>query len=271
MIYTLFHVPNKKFGTLIQMLQNTPAKDAYKGEHFIRWLNSSKSREAYWIVFSSKYGFIESDHPIEKYDIHITDNAAVADEMLLTQIKFYKFYGKKIKEFKRIYFIGSDLYFDKLQALFDSLGFQLTKYNIDATFSSISNIDDKSIDENIRQYLQYLKKFLVQKLVKVKELRRKSVLAKRGIYGFYDANGTLLYIGTTDNLKRRIFNNHISGNARASSLRRKLKKTLKEESQITQFLENCYLRFLPLQNVEQRLLKLIEHFFIAILVPTLND
>jgi len=44
-----------------------------------------ESKKYPWIIFSSKYGFIEPDHPIKEYDIHFRDDRkkAVSDETLL--------------------------------------------------------------------------------------------------------------------------------------------------------------------------------------------
>ena len=38
--------------------KNVPAKDAYKGSKFIKWLTKEDSRKYPWIILSAKYGFI---------------------------------------------------------------------------------------------------------------------------------------------------------------------------------------------------------------------
>jgi len=234
------------------------AKDAYKGEHFIKWLNSSKSKNTFWIIFSSKYGLIEPDHPIENYDIHIMDKGAITDEMLLRQIMHYSFYNKKISDFKKIYFIGSPLYFEKIKNAFEMAGIEIEKYEING------------INERIETYKQYLHEFLNQNLKHVKDLDKGNIPHESGIYAFYTSEGKPLYVGTSKDLRRRI-GYHLTGNASNSTLRRKLIKNLKNEKAVTDFLENCTIRYLPLPDIEERKLKLLEHFFIAALNPDLND
>ena len=90
-----------------------PAKEAYIGDTMKLWLMLEESKKYPWIIFSSKYGFIDPDHPIKEYDIHFRDDRekAVSDETLLRQIQYHEFKYRcrsfKIKDFETIYFIGS--------------------------------------------------------------------------------------------------------------------------------------------------------------------
>jgi len=51
-----------------------PAKEAYIGKTMRIWLALEESKKYPWIIFSSKYGFIDPDHPIKNYDIHFVDD-----------------------------------------------------------------------------------------------------------------------------------------------------------------------------------------------------
>lgn len=103
------------------------------------------------------------------------------------------------------------------------------------------------------------------------DIRRKEIPEKPGIYAIYSPKSQkLIYVESTRNLRNRIYTNHLKGNARTSTLRRKLIMRLKSEENVSRFLESCSLRFLPLE-INEKELKSIEHFLIAILKPMLND
>ncbi|MHA1506236.1 MAG: DUF6884 domain-containing protein [Candidatus Asgardarchaeia archaeon] len=106
-----------------------PASEAYVGTTMKRWLNSKESKKYPWIIFSSKYGFIERDHPIRNYDIHfINSPGAVSEETLLRQIIYQKFDEIRISSFNKVYFVGSEDYFRKLKQVFARAGMELEKY-----------------------------------------------------------------------------------------------------------------------------------------------
>jgi len=111
-----------------------PAKDAYIGKTMRIWLTLEESKKYPWIIFSSKYGFIDPDHPIKNYDIHFVEDRdkAVSDTTLLRQIEHHEFEynGKrfKIKDFDMIYFIGSREYYDELKKIFDKVGLRFEMY-----------------------------------------------------------------------------------------------------------------------------------------------
>ena len=46
-----------------------------------KWLESKEAKIYPWLIFSSKYGIIEPDHPIRNYDIHfIYDPGAISEK-----------------------------------------------------------------------------------------------------------------------------------------------------------------------------------------------
>ena len=108
-----------------------PAKDAYIGDTMRNWLRLDESKNNWWIIFSSKYGFIEPDHPIKNYDIHFVRSPdAISEDTLLRQILFHEFDGLKIADFKKIYFVGTDEYYRKLRLVFLRAGKELEKYEV---------------------------------------------------------------------------------------------------------------------------------------------
>ena len=126
--------------------------------------------------------------------------------------------------------------------------------------------------ERIERLSDVLQRFLAIEQVKMVELRRKEIPDSPGIYAVYTPNSQKpLYIGSTNNLRRRIYTNHLKGNREASTLRRKLFKKLKDERSVTEFLETCSIRFISLEGMSEKEIKAVEHFFIAILEPKMND
>lgn len=102
-----------------------PAKEAYTGFTMRVWLMLDESKRFPWVIFSSKYGFIDPNQPIENYNIHFVKNRdkAVSEETLKEQIKHneFKYRGSKfrISDFDKVYFIGSREYYDELKQIFD--------------------------------------------------------------------------------------------------------------------------------------------------------
>lgn len=106
-----------------------PAKEAYIGETMRRWLSKGEASKYPWLIFSSKYGLIEPDHPIRDYDIHfIRDPGAISEETILRQILYQEYNGKKITDYNEVYFVGSEEYYRKLKLIFLRAGIQLKKY-----------------------------------------------------------------------------------------------------------------------------------------------
>ena len=106
-----------------------PAKDAYKGSTFLKFLDLLNTIDSVdWFVFSSKYGIIEPEHPIENYDIHFIKDRdkAISEEQLIKQIK-----GHNIDKVENVYFVGSsDEYYEKLKRIFKKVNVRLSRFKI---------------------------------------------------------------------------------------------------------------------------------------------
>ena len=93
-----------------------------------------------------------------------------------------------------------------------------------------------------------------------------------GVYAIHDSRlKTIIYIGRTRNLRRRLLRNHKSGNIRGSQFRKALgqKLDLKSETEITNYiLENCSFQFMVVKEFEEMVR--LEHFATAVLAPILN-
>jgi len=126
--------------------------------------------------------------------------------------------------------------------------------------------------KRIEKLSNVFQRFLVTEQVKMAELSRREIPDSPGIYAIHAPKSQKpLYIGSTNNLKRRIYTNHLKGNKKASTLRNKLFKKFKDEKKVTEFLETCSIRFISLEGTSEKEIKAIEHFFIAVLEPEMND
>jgi len=102
-----------------------------RGSTMKKWLKSEESKKYPWLIFSSKYGFIEPDHPIKNYDIHFIEHpGAISEETVLRQVLHQKFDGFKIVDFSRVYFVGSENYFRKLKSIFMRARMELERYEL---------------------------------------------------------------------------------------------------------------------------------------------
>ena len=120
-----------------------------------------------------------------------------------------------------------------------------------------------------------LEKFLNQKMHNFNNLQNNVLPTSHGVYRIFEtgaANDSSLYIGISNNIRRRIYNNHLTGVSRNSTFRRKLitRGAFQSENEITTFLENkCSFQFIELETRTEALT--LEHFSIAILEPSYND
>ena len=109
-----------------------PAKNAYRGEYFekfLEWLeNNEIEKEGFnWIILSGKYGFIEPEHPISRYDVYLGGDDSISDTSLKNQIgqkRWWRDRNGKIKEitlenFKYIICVNcSRVYLEKIEKCF---------------------------------------------------------------------------------------------------------------------------------------------------------
>jgi len=116
--------------------KKVPAKDAYKGSTFLKWLRytTNKQNTVAWYIFSSKYGIIEPEHPIENYNIHFIRNSdkAIPEDTIIEQIKKHR-----IHKARNVYFVGSsNAYYDKLKRIFEKAGVKLHRFRLTVNLAS---------------------------------------------------------------------------------------------------------------------------------------
>jgi len=128
------------------------------------------------------------------------------------------------------------------------------------------------IEANIAKHKEKLNKLLSGDAYLFSS-ERKQITEDAGVYIIYDkTEGKVLYVGESDNLRRRLFTDHKSGNRRGSAFRRAISKwkDIDNETVIRQcIVQNFSFRVLPISDKLER--KRLEHFAIAVLAPTLND
>ena len=81
-----------------------------------------------------------------------------------------------------------------------------------------------------------------------------------------------LYVGSTNNLRNRVFRNHLMGSTRASTLKKKLvhSSRFKDAKAVKDYLKrNCAVQFTVVKGKKE--VNFIEHFLISILRPVYND
>ena len=131
----------------------------------------------------------------------------------------------------------------------------------------------REIEEKIAHYREELGRLLNSPIYEFSRQDRKNVQEVPGVYIIYHkSRGQILYIGESDNLRRRLFSNHRSGNRRGSAFRRALSRweKLEEERKIRDYIvQICSFQVLLVSDRLKR--KRFEHFAIAVLSPTLND
>jgi excinuclease UvrABC nuclease subunit len=94
---------------------------------------------------------------------------------------------------------------------------------------------------------------------------------KAGVYVIYNEHDEIIYDGRTNNLRRRLLDNHKSGNVIVSQFRRALMQNygLKDEGEISNYIrQKCTFKFKNIEDSVERVR--LEHFATAILAPTLN-
>jgi predicted GIY-YIG superfamily endonuclease len=141
-------------------------------------------------------------------------------------------------------------------------------------------------NEVIAEYLALLRNIMSAKQYEFKK-PQSEVPTTRGVYIIYDDKPSILYVGRTKNLRRRLLSNHLgneTGNKDRSRFRRALKSHLSENSQFRRAMKkdfglsedelsdyirkNCTFSFLQISEAEIEVR--LEHFATAILGPILN-
>jgi len=97
----------------------------------------------------------------------------------------------------------------------------------------------------------------------------KVVPRKLGLYIIYNVKNEIIYVGKTNDLRRRLFQNHRTDNIKGSHFRRAISQDygFRKEEEISKFVgENCLFQFHETREDQS----LLEHFLIAMLHPQLN-
>ena len=243
-----------------------PAKEAYKGNSFQKWLKSEESNNN-WLILSAKYGFIEPEHPIGNYDVTFDreESGPISDETLRRQVLYQERLGRPLRSFSKIYVIGRSIYFKKVKKAFEGTGAEVLRYNF-------ATEDCDNIDPALSDLEKMLDEFKHTPLIDASKIIRSEIPESQGLYAFYRKNSERpLYVGVTNNLRRRIWDNHLNGNRESSALREKLIKELGSENSVTTFLHNSQIRIKAFADIDMALLKRLEHLAIAYLNPEFNE
>jgi len=192
----------------------------------------------------------------------------MSDQTLINQVKYQCRWKdrKPLNSFLQIVVRGSSTYLEKAKIAFSP------------TEASVISWDDYKLGlgqadmqaSKLREHLALLQK---EPILNFRNLRREDLPASPGIYVIYqiDSPDPPLYVGRSENLARRIWDNHIKGNVEASIFRKKIGQIQKtsDEKAITEYiLSHCEFHFL---KVSEPLPSRLEHFAIAVLQPRLNE
>ncbi len=126
----------------------------------------------------------------------------------------------------------------------------------------------KDFKKRIEKYLSQLESLLNSTPHFFSSVQRKEISNKKGIYAIFEHNSDLLYIGISQNLRRRLFSEHVGGDKIGSAFRKSLSKfyNLGSEKKITEYIiKNCSFKYMELENPNH-----LEHFLISVLKPRLN-
>lgn len=127
----------------------------------------------------------------------------------------------------------------------------------------------------IAQYKDWLKKLLAETPLPFDGNLRGALPTQGGVYRVFEKGSDWqgsVYVGKTGNLQERIYSNHLMGNRRASTLKRKLIKygDCADEADVKSYLKSgCLMQFLVVVDETER--TFFEHFAIAVLRPRYND
>ena len=135
-------------------------------------------------------------------------------------------------------------------------------------------MNSNKLDHTIKGYKDLLEALLSREHLSFDNKNLRTMLPEeKGVYCISDkTEDTIVYIGQSKNLQKRIYRNHLLGSQRSSTLRRKIIKSGKylSEDQAGNYLhEQCMVQFIKIEDEPER--HSFEHFAIAILKPEFND
>lgn len=131
------------------------------------------------------------------------------------------------------------------------------------------------MDIIIQNYVDKLQKLISTPPYPFDGNLRRNLPIDGGVYRIFEDSSNWkesIYIGTTRNLRERIYNNLLMGERRSHTLKRKLIKNagFTNEKAVKQYLKRkCRVQFLELKDKCER--TLFEHFAISVLKPKFND
>jgi excinuclease UvrABC nuclease subunit len=131
------------------------------------------------------------------------------------------------------------------------------------------------MDTVIAQYKESLQELLSSTQLSFDENLAKALPRRGGVYRIFEKSAdwqNSIYAGESDNLKRRIYNNHLMGHRSNSTFRRKLIDSgqCADENAVKEYLKDlCLVQFIVVKDKAER--AQFEHFMIAILKPKFND
>ncbi|OYT43844.1 hypothetical protein B6U84_05415 [Candidatus Bathyarchaeota archaeon ex4484_40] len=106
-----------------------PARFAYKGKSFLKFLSFIKPKEKQgvrWLILSAKYGFLEPWHPISDYNVSFNDpnSGPISDETLRKQVSYQKRWRDKkpLKDFVKVFvYAENDVYYEKVLKAYEGI------------------------------------------------------------------------------------------------------------------------------------------------------
>jgi len=126
----------------------------------------------------------------------------------------------------------------------------------------------------IQKYIEKLLTLISSCPISFDKLLPRNLPASGGVYRIFENSSDwskTIYVGSTKNLRKRIYRNLFMGNPRVHTLKHKLISAgFTKARTVEQYLKsNCRIQYLKISNERER--KLFEHFAISILEPKYND
>jgi len=162
-----------------------------------------------------------------------------------------------------IYFIGSGEYYNELKKIFNKVGLRFEIYP-----RWIPLEKRKSIIDKVLNLINPALEFLIL-LDNPQKITSADIPDEEGIYAIIH-DDEIIYIGSSNNLRKRILDNHLMGSKDVSVLRAKLLDELGSEKAVTEFLSNCEIAFMTTKDISCSR-KALEHYLIAMLEPRYNS
>ena len=127
-------------------------------------------------------------------------------------------------------------------------------------------------EKAVSEYSELMKVLLARSKHSFSTASSINVPEKSGVYLVHDNRvNSIIYVGRTGDLRRRLLGDHKRGNIEGSQFRKALMKhlALGSESEISKYITaNCSFQFIPIEDFAK--IVRLEHFATAILGPVLN-